>query len=62
MLPANDVIPLNSGEGTVFLNVLLPMAYSTSKLYCEGGRNKMAPLASKATECGDLTMSLYLYS
>ena len=51
MLPANDVIPLNGEEGTFFLNVILPMAYSTSKLYCEGGRNKMAPLASKATEC-----------
>ena len=60
MLPANEVIPLNSGEGTVFLNVILPMAYSTSKLYCEGGRNKMAPLASKATECVDLIISLYL--
>ena len=37
-------IPLNSEEGTIFLNVILPMAYS--KLYPESGPNKMAPLAS----------------
>ena len=43
MVPAND-IPLNSEEGTIFLNVILPMAYS--KLYSESSPNKMAPLAS----------------
>ena len=37
-------IPLNSEEGTIFLNVILPMAYS--KLYRESGPNKMALLAS----------------
>ena len=36
--------PLNSEQGTIFLNVILPMAYS--KLYRESGPNKMAPLAS----------------
>ena len=44
MLPANDVIPPNSEEGTYFLNVILPIAYS--KLYRDSGPNKMAPLAS----------------
>ena len=38
-----DVTPLNSEEGTFFLNVILPMAYS--KLYRESGPNKMVPLA-----------------
>ena len=57
MLPANDVILLNSEEGTFFLNIILPMAYSTSKLYRESGRIKMAPLASEATECGELIIS-----
>ena len=37
-------IPLNSEEGTILLNVILPMAYS--KLNRESGPNKMAPLAS----------------
>ena len=37
------VIPLYGEEGTFFLNVVLPMAYS--KLYRESGPNKMAPLA-----------------
>ena len=32
------VIPLNSEEGTIFLNVILPMAYS--KLYRESGPKK----------------------
>ena len=44
MLPVNDVIPLNSEQGTFLLNFILPMAYS--KLYRESGPNKMAPLAS----------------
>ena len=39
-----NVIPLNSEEGTFFLNVILPMTYS--KLHGESGPNKMAPLAS----------------
>jgi len=30
-----NVIPLNTAEGTFFLNIILPMAYS--KLYCESG-------------------------
>ena len=38
------MIPLNSEEDTIFLNVILPLAYS--KLYRESGPNKMAPLAS----------------
>jgi len=33
-------IPLNSEEGAIFLNLILPMAYS--KLYRESGPNKMA--------------------
>ena len=37
-------IPLNSEEGTIFLNVISPMAYS--KLYRKSGPNEMAPLAS----------------
>ena len=36
--------PLNSEEDTFSLNVILSMGYS--KLYCESGPNKMAPLAS----------------
>ena len=36
-------IPLNSEEGTILLNVILPMAYS--KLYRESGPNEMAPLS-----------------
>ena len=33
-------MPLNSEEGTLFLNVILPMAYS--KLYRDSGPNKIA--------------------
>ena len=60
MLPANDVIPLSSEEGTFLLNVSLPLAYITSKLNRESGCNKMAPPVWKATECVDLIISLYL--
>ena len=60
MLPTNDVIPLSSEEGTFLLNVILPLAYITSKLNRESGRNKMAPPVWKATECVDLIISLYL--
>ena len=37
------VIALNSEEGTLSLNVILPIAYS--KLYRQSGPNKMAPPA-----------------
>ena len=39
-----QVTPLNSEEDTFSLNVILSMGYS--KLYCESGPNKMAPLGS----------------
>ena len=41
-------ITLNSEEGTIFLNVILPIAYS--KLCRGSGPNKMAPLASVLLE------------
>ena len=43
-----QVTPLNSEEDAFSLNVILSMAYS--KLYCESGPNKMAPLASILSE------------
>ena len=43
-----QVTPLNSEEAAFSLNVILSVAYS--KLYCESGPNKMAPLASISSE------------
>ena len=44
MLALRSKSSLNSKEGTISLNVILPMA--CSKLYRESGPNKMAPMAS----------------
>ena len=50
LLPANDVIPLNSEDGSFFLNVIwYPWHMDNSKVskLCRvSGPNKMAPLAS----------------
>jgi len=43
ILPTNG-IPLDSEEGTFFVNFIVPLAHSNR--YRESGPNKMAPLAS----------------